>query len=525
MAIYHFSVKTISRGQGRSAIACSAYRSGEKLVCEFYGKEQDYTKKIGVEFTEIYAPENTNTELLNRQKLWNEVEKVERRKDALLAREFEIAFPKELNKEQRKKMLDDLCQNLVKKHGVIVDAAIHAPHTDGGSDERNYHAHIMFTTRSINEYGHLSAKKYRDFSRDSGTETVSNWREHFAELTNSHLEKAGFDVRVDHRSYEKQENDLEATTHEGPTVTKLRRLGIETKISRKNDVIRQRNIDKPSKKLLEHEIPVADAILSDLQRSKTKADAELKQQREIAAERERERLHAQSILDAQKRALEFHAAFNPDVPNKKMLMQYLDDHALLAKNGQEPKRPPPVEQPKQNWWQKIIGQELPVVEQPQFFEIKYVRSTAKEIVEREKRRAEDAKEKRLRDFMRNYDSAVDEIEKSIFHRAYRSESKPEDLELKEFVDYYRKDKLEKEQTKLKTEADYRNFLRAEAEKKQAEAEEIRLEKIRLEAKYAANREREKKDEQENDERLRNFFSNNENRGNEQKKGPKNDFEL
>ncbi|WP_171250604.1 MobA/MobL family protein, partial [Acinetobacter soli] len=93
MAIYHFSAKSISRGDGRSAIAAAAYRSGEKLIDEKYGKEQDYTKKTGVEFTNIYAPNNTNENLLNRQILWNEVEKVERRKDALLAREFEIAFP------------------------------------------------------------------------------------------------------------------------------------------------------------------------------------------------------------------------------------------------------------------------------------------------------------------------------------------------------------------------------------------------------------------------------------------------
>lgn len=102
-------------------------------------------------------------------------------------------------------MLDELCQNLVKKHGVIVDAAIHAPHTDGGSDERNYHAHIMFTTRAIDpQTGNFSAKKYRDFSRDSGTKTVCHWRESFADLTNQHLEKAGYDVRVDHRSYKDQ---------------------------------------------------------------------------------------------------------------------------------------------------------------------------------------------------------------------------------------------------------------------------------------------------------------------------------
>ena len=223
MAIYHFSVKTISRSNGRSAVACAAYRSGEKLQDDKYGKEQDYTKKSGVEFTEIYAPDNTNTELLNRQKLWNEVEKSERRKDALLAREFEIAFPSELNAEQRKNMLNELCQDLVKKYGVIVDAAIHAPHTDSGSDERNYHAHIMFTTRSINENGDFSAKKYRDFSRDNGTETVRHWRESFANLVNSELEKINSKERVSHLSYKDQDNGLTPTQHEGSAVTALRR--------------------------------------------------------------------------------------------------------------------------------------------------------------------------------------------------------------------------------------------------------------------------------------------------------------
>ncbi|MBH8382407.1 MobA/MobL family protein [Acinetobacter baumannii] len=276
MAIYHFSVKTISRGNGRSAVACAAYRSGEKLVCDFYGKEQDYTKKTGVEFTEIYAPKNTNTELLNRQTLWNQVEKAERRKDALLAREFEIAFPSELNAEQRKKMLNELCQNLVKKYGVIVDAAIHAPHTDSGSDERNYHAHIMFTTRSINEHGDFSAKKYRDFSRDNGTETVSHWRESFAELCNHHLEQNGFDERVDHRSYQDQESDLEATQHEGPQATYLRRRGIFTEISLKNDEIKRRNLEIKKVIALDENINVSEDLVqkvrSELQFQYSKAE-------------------------------------------------------------------------------------------------------------------------------------------------------------------------------------------------------------------------------------------------------------
>jgi hypothetical protein len=91
-------------------------------------KEQDYTKKTGVEFTNIYAPENTN-QIIRSSKIWNSVESREQKR-CFLAREFEIAFPSELNAEQRKTLLDELCQELVKKHGVIVDAAIHAPHTE-----------------------------------------------------------------------------------------------------------------------------------------------------------------------------------------------------------------------------------------------------------------------------------------------------------------------------------------------------------------------------------------------------------
>ena len=243
MPIYHLSVKAISRSDGRSAVACAAYRSGEKLLDENM-KNLRTTQKTGVEFTNIYAPENTNPELLDRQTLWNTVEKVERRKDAVLAREFEIAFPHELNAEQRKQLLDELCQKLVEKYNVVVDAAIHAPHTESGSDERNYHAHIMFTTRAINENGEFAAKKYRDFSRDEGTQTVCDWREDFADLCNKHLELAGFDERVDHRSYADQNKQyLEPTVHEGPAVTAMRRKGIDTEISLNNDEIKLRNAD------------------------------------------------------------------------------------------------------------------------------------------------------------------------------------------------------------------------------------------------------------------------------------------
>ena len=260
MAIYHFSVKTISRGNGRSAVACAAYRSGEKLVCNFYGKEQDYTKKLVSNLQKSMRPKIQIPSYSIVRHFGTKSKKAERRKDALLAREFEIAFPGELNAEQRKNMLNELCQNLVKKYGVIVDAAIHAPHTDSGSDERNYHAHIMFTTRSINEHGDFSAKKYRDFSRDNGTETVSHWRESFAELCNHHLKQNGFDERVDHRSYEDQESDLEATQHEGPQATYLRRRGIFTEISLKNDEIKLRNL-KIKRSSLDENIKVSEDLV------------------------------------------------------------------------------------------------------------------------------------------------------------------------------------------------------------------------------------------------------------------------
>ena len=98
MAIYHLSVKNIGRSNGRSAVACSAYRAGEKLIDKTYGKEQDYTKKTGVDFKKIYAPENIKKELLDRESLWNAVEKSETKKNgdlketARLAKEFEVAF-------------------------------------------------------------------------------------------------------------------------------------------------------------------------------------------------------------------------------------------------------------------------------------------------------------------------------------------------------------------------------------------------------------------------------------------------
>ena len=248
MAIYHFSIKNIGRSNGRSAVAAAAYRSGEKLVDSVYGKEQDYTKKSGIEYKNIYVPSHANENLLDRQTLWNEVEKSELKKNgdlkltARLAKEFEIAFPHEVDADTRKRMLDELAQTLVKNHNVVVDAVIHAPHTKSGSDERNYHAHIMFTTRSINEQGELG-KKAREFNDDGKNLTLA-YRELWANMVNRELEQIGTQERVSHLSYSDLKYDLEPTVHEGSKITQLRRQGIDTEISLKNDAIKARNAEK-----------------------------------------------------------------------------------------------------------------------------------------------------------------------------------------------------------------------------------------------------------------------------------------
>lgn len=305
MAIYHFSVKNISRSDGRSAVAAAAYRSAEKLICNTYGKEQDYTKKTGVEFKKIYAPSHTDEHLSDRQTLWNEVEKSELKKNgeikatAQLAREFEIAFPQELNQAQRQKMLDELCQKIVERHGVIADACIHAPHTASGSDERNHHAHILLTTRSINERGTLG-KKTREFN-DHGKQQVEHWRAQFAELCNRHLEQAGSLERVDHRSYKAQGSELEATQHEGSKVTQLRRQGIDTEISLKNDAVKARNAEKLASeqliKGLDQEILLSFQTLADLERPERSKNAKALSAHIQAPEAQNnpilERLHAE----------------------------------------------------------------------------------------------------------------------------------------------------------------------------------------------------------------------------------------
>jgi len=205
MASYHLSVKTISRSQGRSATAAAAYRAGEVIACERYGVEHDYTRKGGVEHTEIIAPDDAPDWSRDREQLWNAVEASETRKNSMVAREWEVALPHELNADQRRELVAGFTRDLVERYGIAADVAIHAPHREG--DQRNYHAHILTTTRTVTPEG-LDAKT-RELHGQSGSEEIKSMRGHWADLSNDALERAGQSERIDHRSLGAQREEAE----------------------------------------------------------------------------------------------------------------------------------------------------------------------------------------------------------------------------------------------------------------------------------------------------------------------------
>ena len=216
MAIYHYSQKPVSRGKGQSAVAGAAYRSAQKLYDQRLGKTWDYTRRRGVEHAEIVLPSSVAGDLSwarNRETLWNAAETAERRKDARVAREHEVALPAELNRQQQIELLRAFSREIADRYGVAVDFALHKPHRKG--DQRNFHAHIYATTREITPTG-LGAKAAPELSDTdrrmrgllSGAQELKRMRARWADLENEHLARAGLEIRVDHRTLEAQGIDL-----------------------------------------------------------------------------------------------------------------------------------------------------------------------------------------------------------------------------------------------------------------------------------------------------------------------------
>ena len=154
MAIYHYTQKPVPRARGRSAVAGASYRSASKLYDQRLGQTFDYTRRRGVEYAEIVLPSAVQGDLgwaRNREVLWNAAEASEKRKDARIAREHEVALPAELNRPQQIELLRAFSLEIANRYHVAVDFALHRPHRKG--DQRNFHAHIYSTTREITPTG------------------------------------------------------------------------------------------------------------------------------------------------------------------------------------------------------------------------------------------------------------------------------------------------------------------------------------------------------------------------------------
>ena len=315
MAIYHLEATVVSRGAGRSAVAASAYLSCSRLYNDYDGIQHDYTKKQGLVWQEVFLPEYAPQEWKDREQLWNAVEEVETAKDSRLAREFVVALPIELSREEQIELLQEFIREQFVLDGMCADAAIHD--TDG----HNPHTHILLTVRPLDERGKWQYKTEKEYlcvrngeergftaaefkaAQDGGwekqypykvgrkkvymppseaeehgyerankhpkstrygrqnpiserwnsEEQLTAWREAWADVSNRYLERAGREERIDHRSYADRGLTEQPTIHEGVSARAMEKKGI---ISDRCEINRQIKADNALLRELKKELPV-----------------------------------------------------------------------------------------------------------------------------------------------------------------------------------------------------------------------------------------------------------------------------
>lgn len=201
MAIYHFTARMVRRKEKRVVTQVAAYKFGDRIKCEKTGETYDYTKNTRVIWAALRAPSDAPDWISDRQALWNAVEARETRKDAQVAREYELALPAELGRTDHIQMLERFTDHLVGRFSLVVEWAIHAPRRQ--SDQRNYIAVLLMPTRRM-EGGQFTTK-VREMSVLPGAAIVlRELRQLWADIVNDALEQAGLDDRVDHRTLAQQ---------------------------------------------------------------------------------------------------------------------------------------------------------------------------------------------------------------------------------------------------------------------------------------------------------------------------------
>jgi len=219
MAIYHCSIKTVSRAKGRSAPAAAAYRAGVELEEKRTGEVHDFTRKRGVLHAELVLPDGVT---MSRSELWNAAEFAETRKNSTVAREYEVALPDELSEAGQKSLARDFASEIAWKYGVAADVCIHDP--DPRGDQRNRHAHILTTTRVVTANGFGPKTRVLDERASGQVEWI---RQRWAEMCNTALEREHRPERVSHLSLLDQGLTREPQQHQGPTATAMQRRGVE----------------------------------------------------------------------------------------------------------------------------------------------------------------------------------------------------------------------------------------------------------------------------------------------------------
>ena len=263
MALFHFTVTQTKRSKGQSAIASAAYRSGEKLYSEYYGEYSDYTRKRGVICSDILLPPHAPKEYADRQTLWNAVEKAERGKNAQLAYSFEISLQNEFSLEENIALAREFLFREFVSRGMTVDVSFHEKECEDGGTP-NPHFHFLCPIRPMEQDGTWGIKQRREYVLDEegnrirdangkyvfnavpttdwgSPETLEHWREAWAELCNAKFAEKGIDVRIDHRSYERQGIEQFPTVHEGPSVRAMEAKGIRTDKGDFNRWVRKTN--------------------------------------------------------------------------------------------------------------------------------------------------------------------------------------------------------------------------------------------------------------------------------------------
>jgi hypothetical protein len=279
MAIYHLHAQVISRSAGRSAVAASAYRAGVRLVSDRDGLIHDYTRKAGISFSAMLAPEGAPAWALDRAQLWDRVEAAETRRDAQLCREIDIALPVELSNDGKQALISGWVQRELISLGMCAQV-------DGHNwDGQNPHAHVMLTMRPLD--GDAFGGKSRDWNRP---ELLNHLRASWAEAANAALAAAGQDARIDHRTLAAQGIQREPSPHLGPKAS-----GYEARTGLPSHVRQLREAANAPRAALDASIQSALADVIELEAQLDALKREQRQQQRQAAQLDRYLAHEAAL--------------------------------------------------------------------------------------------------------------------------------------------------------------------------------------------------------------------------------------